>query len=133
VEGGTVSTRRLHEKKRKPEGSGRTRAIQAARKSLVKAGQTTPKTIAILGAAVNTLGMEPKSLNVPLVALGEYQCRWPHGDPLTPRFGFCGHPTAIGKPYCPYHQALAWQPHAPRQRGLRRHLLPSESGRTVEA
>lgn len=41
------------------------------------------------------------------VALSELergQCRWPHGDPGRPGFGFCGRPARAGLPYCDRHQ-----------------------------
>lgn len=50
---------------------------------------------------------------VRLEALGNADCRWPFGDPLTKDFGFCGRPKAEGEVYCPDHCCKAypgWQP-----------------------
>jgi GcrA cell cycle regulator len=47
----------------------------------------------------------PKMLN--LLELGNRTCRWPYGDPGEPGFGFCGHRTVSGKPYCRAHQSIA--------------------------
>jgi GcrA cell cycle regulator len=42
-------------------------------------------------------------------------CRWAYGDnPFT----FCGHPQQIGRPYCPFHTALAYQPLTGRDRRI---------------
>ncbi|MGV8950099.1 MAG: GcrA family cell cycle regulator [Cypionkella sp.] len=30
-------------------------------------------------------------------------CRWPHGDPLLPGFGYCGKSTKAGSVWCPSH------------------------------
>ncbi len=45
-------------------------------------------------------------------ALKPGACKWPHGDVGQPGFAFCG-AKAYGKgeaprPYCPYHQEIAW-------------------------
>ena len=37
------------------------------------------------------------------------QCRWPHGDPATEDFRFCGRETEHG-PYCAFHTARAFSP-----------------------
>lgn len=49
---------------------------------------------------------EPISLDVSLVDLRPGYCKWPHGDGP---FLFCGHRTE-GRPYCPFHHHLAYQP-----------------------
>ncbi len=38
------------------------------------------------------------------------QCHWPHGDPLTGDFGFCGGDAVGKKPYCAGHMQLAYMP-----------------------
>lgn len=43
-----------------------------------------------------------------LQQLTEHTCKWPHGDPLTPDFGFCGNPAQPGSPYCPTHHRRAY-------------------------
>ncbi|MUG90764.1 GcrA cell cycle regulator [Bombella sp. ESL0385] len=35
-------------------------------------------------------------------------CQWPHGDPGTPEFHFCGATPLAGKPYCAEHAAIAY-------------------------
>lgn len=35
-------------------------------------------------------------------------CQWPHGDPGTPGFRFCGAKPLMGKPYCAEHAAVAY-------------------------
>jgi GcrA cell cycle regulator len=45
---------------------------------------------------------------VGLLDLGAGQCKWPHGDPLSETFGFCGSPRVIGKPYCEEHCRRAY-------------------------
>lgn len=48
-----------------------------------------------------------------LLQLTDHTCRWPHGDPLQPGFGFCGKPveaTPEGgrqRRYCPMHERRA--------------------------
>ena len=49
---------------------------------------------------------------VGLVDLTSHSCRWPHGDPMLPGFGFCGKPIAGGRtvadePYCDQHKRRA--------------------------
>lgn len=43
-----------------------------------------------------------------LLQLTEHTCKWPQGDPLQPAFGFCGHPTQSGSPYCSQHHRRAY-------------------------
>lgn len=35
-------------------------------------------------------------------------CSWPHGEPGTPDFQFCGKPIVPSKPYCAEHCAMAY-------------------------
>jgi GcrA cell cycle regulator len=35
-------------------------------------------------------------------------CQWPHGDPTSPDFHFCGEEVVEGKPYCDKHCAVAY-------------------------
>ena len=57
-----------------------------------------------------------KSKKLSLMELTEKTCKWPHGDPATSNFYFCGLPVAPGKPYCEVHVALAYQPPTSRRR-----------------
>lgn len=43
-----------------------------------------------------------------LVDLTERTCKFPHGDPLKPGFGFCGAPSEPGSPYCDHHRQRAY-------------------------
>lgn len=54
---------------------------------------------------------EPVSLNVSLMALTDFMCRWPVGDPRDNDFHFCGHRIFNGFSYCEYHTRVAYQPH----------------------
>lgn len=45
-----------------------------------------------------------------ILSLTDKTCRWPHGDPGTPEFSFCGHQPQSGTPYCEYHASVAYQP-----------------------
>ena len=61
----------------------------------------------------------PKSKKLDLVDLTEKTCKWPHGDPATDDFHFCGHTTKDDEPYCEYHCKMAYQPTAERRREKR--------------
>ena len=41
--------------------------------------------------------------------LREQMCRWPHGDPQSEEFSFCGCGILEGTPYCEEHASLAYQ------------------------
>ncbi len=44
-----------------------------------------------------------------LMDLQPRMCRWPSGDPKEEEFGFCGHRTMPGLPYCEEHAKAAYQ------------------------
>ena len=46
---------------------------------------------------------------VPPLKTTERQCRWPHGDPRSPDFKFCGCNAVEGLPYCLDHARVAYQ------------------------
>jgi len=50
----------------------------------------------------------PTSLRVPLMALNDSMCKWPHGDPQDSDFHFCGHKTPDGQSYCAFHYRVAY-------------------------
>jgi GcrA cell cycle regulator len=52
----------------------------------------------------------PISRNLSLMDLSDTVCRYPHGDPKLPSFGFCGAATNGTPPYCRYHARLIYQP-----------------------
>ncbi|MEE9314300.1 MAG: GcrA family cell cycle regulator [Rhizobiaceae bacterium] len=58
----------------------------------------------------------PESLKLTLMELTESTCKWPTGDPTMPGFSFCGHKTSEDKPYCAFHNKLAFQPPSERRR-----------------
>ena len=45
-----------------------------------------------------------------LLALNSNTCRWPYGDPKTDEFHFCGGQPSVGRPYCPTHCRMGYQP-----------------------
>jgi GcrA cell cycle regulator len=51
---------------------------------------------------------QPRSKPVPAATRSAAACQWPHGDPGTPQFQFCGAPAERGKPYCRTHCAKAY-------------------------
>jgi GcrA cell cycle regulator len=50
----------------------------------------------------------PGGALVDLQDLGSGCCRWPHGEPGTKEFGFCGKRSNEGKPYCEEHMRRAY-------------------------
>lgn len=58
----------------------------------------------------------PISKKLKLIELSEHTCKWPHGDPLSGEFHFCGHKTDEKSPYCKYHGKLAFQQPQDRRR-----------------
>lgn len=63
--------------------------------------------------AVQTLPEVINPLRIPLLAIGDGQCRWPIGDPQDENFSFCGCQTG-GASFCAYHDGIAHQ--QPRER-----------------
>jgi len=63
----------------------------------------------------NLAALEKKARKLTLMQLTERTCKWPIGDPATPEFWFCGHPTQPGKPYCETHVSVALQPMSSRR------------------
>jgi GcrA cell cycle regulator len=60
----------------------------------------------------------PMSERVTILDLKESMCRWPHGDPTSMEFRYCGaKKTGAGEgPYCHYHSRMAYQPVQERRR-----------------
>lgn len=67
--------------------------------------------------------IEPKRLSngdmVTVLTVKDSMCKWPIGDPADANFGFCGHGTAEGSPYCAEHARVAFQPAKKRERRAR--------------
>jgi hypothetical protein len=45
----------------------------------------------------------PQSQRRTLLQLNDHTCRWPVGDPASPKFFFCGAATDMSQTYCPKH------------------------------
>ena len=58
----------------------------------------------------------PMSERVTIMELRDTMCRWPHGDPTSEDFRFCGAKSPPGAPYCPFHAQIAYQPSLDRRR-----------------
>jgi GcrA cell cycle regulator len=58
----------------------------------------------------------PESERIGILALTDKTCRWPHGDPGSDEFFFCGQTPQDGTPYCEYHASIAYQPANERRR-----------------
>lgn len=50
-----------------------------------------------------------KGKEVKMEDLRDKMCRWPHGDPQSPEFSFCGCDVVEGLPYCAEHAKIAYQ------------------------
>ena len=62
----------------------------------------------------------PFSQRVSIMELRESMCKWPMGDPQDADFRYCGaRKDDIGRPYCTYHAARAFQPTVDRRRERR--------------
>ena len=61
----------------------------------------------------------PDSKKLDLMELTESTCRWPTGDPSLPGLTFCGHKCDDDKPYCKFHNKIAFQPPSDRRRRRR--------------
>ncbi len=59
--------------------------------------------------------IEKIAKRVGLLDLTERTCKWPIGDPNDEDFAFCGLACVPGKPYCPHHVAVAFQPMSSRR------------------
>ncbi len=60
----------------------------------------------------------PISERVTIMELKESMCRWPHGDPTSQDFRYCGAKKTGSSegPYCVYHTRMAYQPVQERRR-----------------
>ncbi len=58
----------------------------------------------------------PVCKKLDLVDLTEKTCKWPHGDPSTDDFHFCGNSPKDDAPYCEYHCRMAYQTVTDRRR-----------------
>jgi len=96
-----------------PRGEGRPRS----------AADPRPKSLSCRQALVPALPREPRKprwifaeaevgemQRVGFAEVGEFNCRWPLGDPLSEDFAYCGLQPAPGRSYCAGHCRLAYQP-----------------------
>ncbi len=108
----------------KPTSSGIKRVKRAPRSGSYNSRPRSSRSLATAKSgnlnAVPRIAVEdmvaPESKKLDLVDLTEKTCRWPHGDPATDDFHFCGHSTKDEAPYCEYHCKLAYQPTTDRRR-----------------
>jgi GcrA cell cycle regulator len=61
----------------------------------------------------------PNGDMVTVLTVKDTMCKWPIGDPADTAFGFCGHATQEGSPYCAEHARVAFQPAKKRERRAR--------------
>jgi GcrA cell cycle regulator len=61
----------------------------------------------------------PNGDMVTVLTVKDTMCKWPIGDPADSTFGFCGHASADGSPYCAEHARVAFQPAKKRERRAR--------------
>jgi GcrA cell cycle regulator len=61
----------------------------------------------------------PNGEMVTVLTVRDTMCKWPIGDPADAAFGFCGHASAAGSPYCAEHGRVAFQPAKKRERRAR--------------
>lgn len=78
---------------------------------------------------------KPKAVVIPLTGrvalmdLGNFDCRFPIGDPVKEGFGFCGVRAKSGSAYCSEHHAVCYQPNKFREDWDKRILR--QSGRAA--
>jgi GcrA cell cycle regulator len=92
-----------------PKATGMVRA-KPAKKVMLRALPTLPQPPMQMSAvpAVKRTTESLKSAVSPLKTT-ERQCRWPHGDPRSRDFKFCGCQAVEGLPYCMDHARAAYQ------------------------
>ena len=95
-------------------------AAPVARGSTALAVRPEPAHHHITEAEAN---IEPQRLPngdmVTVLTVKDSMCKWPIGDPADANFGFCGHSSAEGSPYCAEHARVAFQPAKKRERRAR--------------
>jgi GcrA cell cycle regulator len=102
-----------------PEETSRTPAPPISRGNLAVAAEPRPLP-APLPQPVAQEVVIPLSERVSIMDLRESMCRWPHGDPASSEFRYCGAKMKIGLgPYCGYHARIAYQPAQDRRRERR--------------
>lgn len=87
--------------------SNRVSPIQQNKKPKAAAPPPAPSPRKARKAMVDEAMKKGKGLS--LDELTGSQCRWPSGDPQHDDFGFCGHRSVPGLPYCEDHARVAYQ------------------------
>lgn len=104
----------------KPQAMPRQTSAAAPRTNTAVAVRAEPVHTHITEAEAN---IEPKRLSngdmVTVLTVKDSMCKWPIGDPADNNFGFCGHASAEGSPYCAEHARVAFQPAKKRERRAR--------------
>jgi len=108
----------------KPTSTARKPKVSRAASSGFNAGRKNPRALAGRANATNARPARPLIEDIPvpvskkldLVELTEKTCRWPHGDPSTDDFHFCGNTPKEDEPYCEYHCRMAYQTQTDRRR-----------------
>ena len=94
-------------------------AMSPARRQIIPAGQPLPPQPSANEISPEALAsqreVEKHAKKLTLMDLTERTCKWPIGDPATPKFWFCGLPTEQGKPYCEAHVGVAFKPMSARR------------------
>jgi len=90
------------------------RTKPVAKKVMLRAAPTMPTPslpprTATAAPIVKRASEQPSKAAVPPLKTTERQCRWPHGDPRSQDFKFCGCGAVEGLPYCMDHARLAYQ------------------------
>ncbi|MEM6729570.1 MAG: GcrA family cell cycle regulator [Pseudomonadota bacterium] len=103
----------------KTESAAPDRALSAAARKIIPAGQPLPPQPSANEISPEALAkvneVEKTSKKISLMELTERTCKWPVGDPATEQFWFCGLPVQQGKPYCEAHVGVAFQPMSSRR------------------
>ncbi len=108
---GRVAPARSGEDVDVPKAAAAVRAKPAGKKVMLRAipAMPVPNLPPRAATPVVKRAAEPGKSAVPPLKTTERQCRWPHGDPRSPDFKFCGCSAVEGLPYCLDHARVAYQ------------------------
>lgn len=92
-------------------------SYKAPLKAKAKPSPKPPKPAKIKAPAFETAPLPEEELGndvtnmIGIMDLTNDTCRWPHGDPRLPGFGYCGAQVQADSPYCPEHTRRGtWKP-----------------------
>lgn len=95
----------------RPKKVRQPRAPRAERRNIMVELEPLCATIPVdAGGHPEPLRLEDGALATVMTVTSQ-MCRWPHGDPRSADFYFCGCAPLKGSPYCAVHTRRAWQPH----------------------